>query len=51
MKKLSFWESLVYYGWVIMTLGGAWAAKIIIKKAIREANGWQYEERASKKSQ
>lgn len=36
-KDLTFGENLAYYGYVILTLGGAWITKIIIKKAILES--------------
>jgi len=35
---LRFEEKLAYYGWVIMSLGFVWVVKILIKKAIIEAN-------------
>lgn len=38
MGKLSIAEKLVYYGYCIVTLGGVWLMKIVIKKAIIEAN-------------
>ena len=37
MKDLTFGEKLAYYGYCILTLGGAWLLKIIIKKAIIES--------------
>lgn len=36
-KSLPLAEALVYYGYVILTLGFAWVVKVIIKKAILEA--------------
>jgi len=36
--KLSFAEKLGYYGYCLLTFGGVWILKIIIKKAIIEAN-------------
>lgn len=37
-KTLPIIELIVYYCLNVVTIGGAWFAKIIIKKAINEAN-------------
>lgn len=36
-KDLPFLENLGYYFYVLITLGGAWLIKVIIKKAIIES--------------
>jgi hypothetical protein len=36
-KDLPFGENLAYFGYCIITFGGAWILKIIIKKAILES--------------
>lgn len=36
--KLSFAEKLMYYGSCILSLGFWWLIKIVIKKAVIEAN-------------
>jgi len=35
-KEIGGFESFVYYAAVILTLGGAWISKIIVKKALME---------------
>jgi hypothetical protein len=38
MKRLPINETLVYWGYNVLTLGLLWVMKIVIKKAIIEAN-------------
>ena len=37
-KKMPIDENLIYYAYCILTLGFVWLCKIVIKKAIIEAN-------------
>lgn len=34
---MTFAENIVYYAWCVLTLGAPWLTKIIIKKALIEA--------------
>lgn len=37
-KSLPLAEALVYYAYVILTLGFVWVIKVVIKKAVQEAH-------------
>lgn len=36
-KKMKLGEQIAYIGWNVITLGAPWLMKIVIKKAILEA--------------
>lgn len=36
-KTLPLAEAIIYYAYVILTLGFVWVIKIVIKKAVQEA--------------